>query len=114
MNANEDILDAKGERVFFSPESMRHNHRTIDNVRTLLTLVGGCCAGILGCTGFHGAILYLVMYAVMQVCLVALMGFDTAKYTAKTLPAFLVSGVADYGLSYVLFWTLFYALVYIY
>jgi hypothetical protein len=109
-----DIVDAKGERLYFSQEAMRHNHKTIDNVRTLLTLVGGCCAGILGCTGFNGAILYVVMYVTIQLCILAAMGFDTHKYTAKPMHSFLIEGVADYGLSYILFWTLFYALVYIY
>ena len=93
---------------------MIHNNKTIDHVRTLLTLIGGCCAGVLGCTGLNGAILYLIMYAVIQLSFLAMMGFDSAKYTTLSTPKFLVSGIESYGLSYVLFWTLVYALVYIY
>ena len=114
MNPNEDVHDAKGERIYFSREAMAHNHKSIDNVRTLLMLLGGVCAGILGCTGFQGGIMYAALYAAIQLCYVVLMGFDTAKYTAKPLHNFVVAGVADHLLSYILFWTLFYALVYIY
>ncbi len=111
---NDDMLDSKGERVFFSRESMGHNMRAIDNFRTLLTLVGGCCAGILGCTGFNGAILYFAIYLVLQLCLLFLMGFDSEKYTAVSPARFIISGIEGYILSYILFWTLAYALVYIY
>ena len=114
MNANEDLLDSKGERVFFSREAMMHNRKTIDLARTFLTLVGGCCAGILGCTGFNGAVLYIALYLMMQVSFLVMMGFDSAKYTTLSPAWFIISGVGEYALSYILFWTLVYALVYIY
>lgn len=114
MNPNEDLLDDKGERVFFSQESMMHNNKSIDDIRTLVTLVGGCCAGILGCTGLNGVLLYLAMYMFVQIFILAMMGFDSDKYTALSPARFLFAGIESYGLSYVLFWTLLYALVYIY
>jgi hypothetical protein len=110
----EDILDSKGERVFFSREAMMHNNKTIDLIRTFLTIVGGCCAGILGCTGYNGAVLYVCLYLFMQLFFLVLMGFDSAKYTTVTPVKFLFMGIEGYGLSYILFWTLTYALIYIY
>lgn len=112
---NDDDFDSKGERVYFSREAMMHNNKTIDLVRTYLTLVGGCCAGILGCTGLNGAVLYVGIYITMQLCILAFgMGFDSSKYTNLSTGKFLISGIESYGLSFILFWTLFYALVYIY
>mmetsp|Transcript_2908 Transcript_2908/g.4020 ORF Transcript_2908/g.4020 Transcript_2908/m.4020 type:complete len:115 (+) Transcript_2908:97-441(+) len=114
MMNGEDILDSKGERVFFSREAMMHNNKSIDLVRTFLTLIGGCCAGILGYTGFNGAVLYVCLYFMMQLSFLVLMGFDSTKYTTVPPAKFLFLGIESYGLSYILFWTLTYALIYIY
>ena len=87
---------------------------SLDMVHTFVMLAGGCCAGILGCTGFNGAILYVLLYMSMQLCLLVTMGFDSQKYMLVSPVQFLVGGIGEHALSFILFWTLVYALVYIY
>ena len=103
-----------GERIFFSMEAKMHNDRAIDQIRTLLTIIGGCAAGVLGCTGTQGLVMFVVTYLAVSITLVVCMGFDTKQYTALKLHMFLFDGASKYGLSFVLFWTLIYALIYIY
>jgi hypothetical protein len=114
INAEGDMHDAKGERIFFSRDAMMHNTKQIDLVRTFLTIILGFSAGILSCTGLNGVILYIAVYLIIQICILAIMSFDSARYTTIDPIRFLVSGISEYALSYVLFWTLSYALVYIY
>jgi hypothetical protein len=83
-------------------------------VRTLLTLVAGGCAGILGLTGLEGAVMYLVVYFVASAILLVFMKFDSKLYTNLSPFAFITQGMDKYGLSFVLFWTLLYGLVHIY
>ena len=113
---DQELLDNKGERLFFSREAMMHNHKNVDRVRTFLTLVTGFVAGILGCTGSQGVLLYVASMALTSLAVLAVqMQFDSMKYLNQSPVRFMFSGMDSNGaLSYVLFWTLAYALVYIY
>ena len=112
----DEVLDSKGERLFFSRDAMMHNHKSVDRVRTFLTLVMGFVAGILGCTGAQGMLLYAVSSVATSVTILAVnMKFDSKKYINMPPLRFMLTGVDSNGaLSYILFWTLAYALVHIY
>uniref|UniRef100_A0A7S2WKV8 ER membrane protein complex subunit 6 n=1 Tax=Rhizochromulina marina TaxID=1034831 RepID=A0A7S2WKV8_9STRA len=107
-------MDGTGERVFFSMEAKMHNDNAIDNIRTYLMMVAGVCAGVLGMNGPQGAVLYIAVYLAISTCLLCAMGFDSTRFTNLSPLHFTLSAIEKYGLSYILLWTLCYALVYIY
>ena len=114
---DDDMLDKNGEKLFFSRPAMMHNHKHVDRIRTFLTLIMGFVAGILGCTGGQGMLLYIASSIVTSLFILVInMSFDSDKYIVNTGPLrFLVGGLdANGALSYILFWTLAYALVYLY
>ena len=88
--------------------------KALSLINTFVMLIGGCCAGILGCTGLHGALLYVLLYVSLQVVVLATMGFDSMKYTMQPPFKFITGSAGENALSFILFWTLVYALVYIY
>eukprot|EP00619_Florenciella_sp_RCC1007_P012432 CAMPEP_0205914448 /NCGR_PEP_ID=MMETSP1325-20131115/7235_1 /ASSEMBLY_ACC=CAM_ASM_000708 /TAXON_ID=236786 /ORGANISM="Florenciella sp., Strain RCC1007" /LENGTH=82 /DNA_ID=CAMNT_0053281495 /DNA_START=27 /DNA_END=275 /DNA_ORIENTATION=+ len=82
-----------------------------------MTIIGGCCAGVLGLTGLAGALLYIFIYTLISLLLLATMGFNAKGYMNVSAFKFCIDGGfggGKYGLSFVLFWTLSYALIYIY
>ena len=94
-----------------------HNDKAVDLIRTYMTIIGGCCAGVLGLTGLAGAALYIAIYLALSVLLLATMGFNSKGYMNVSPLKFCIDGGmggGKYGLSFVLFWTLSYALIYIY
>ncbi|CAM9752433.1 unnamed protein product [Pylaiella littoralis] len=109
--------EEEDERQFYSAENIAHNKKVLEYCRTSLCAVGGIVSGILGLTGLIGLFSYLVLYVVVSLSLVAKMGTtDVSLYTSgkAKLAMFAFSGVGNYALTYILFWTLAYTLVYIY
>jgi hypothetical protein len=82
-----------------------------------MTIIGGIAAGILGLTGFKGILFYVLLYITTSFLIIVRMNdnFSVAKFVPKTTAAsFLYSGLVGETLAFVLYWTLFYALVHIY
>ena len=102
--------------VAMSTESMGHNMRQIMTFRSMVFIVGGVVCGILGLTGLLGLIFYLLVGILGAVALWLKMGFDSRRYTGIGGPGFLLSDLLNFNhiLSFILFWTLAYALVFIY
>eukprot|EP00968_Pinguiococcus_pyrenoidosus_P019158 scaffold2036_cov256-Pinguiococcus_pyrenoidosus.AAC.13 len=102
------------EKVFLSMEAMQSNGRGIGSVRTLMSIVAGVLTGILGCTSFEGAVAFVATHLATTLGILLVMGFDSAKFTNLSLSRFLLDGVTTNAGSFLLFWTLFYALIYLY
>ncbi|CAM9638384.1 unnamed protein product [Phaeothamnion confervicola] len=93
------------------------NMKLIYNARTSMCVVGGMAAGILGCKGLEGLLAYLVIYLMSSILLAVKMGFDPSKFINLRKGrafTFFFSDVQGHALTFILFWTLAYALVYIY
>lgn len=106
--------DHRDESEFISEESMMHNMSAIDSCRSYLTIFAGVATGILGATGLRGLYCFLGSYLFISLAMLLKMRLDPEAYTKDKLPFFVVGNIGRYGLSFVLFWTLSYALVYIY
>ena len=104
--------ESKNEKV--SMEMLVKNNQQIDKFQTVIYIVGGIISGILGLTGLRGLILYLALAAIISVALLIKMKFKVSKYTDATLFGLTSNGLSNYSMSFVLFWTLTYALVHIY
>jgi ER membrane protein complex subunit 6 len=97
-----------------SMEALQRNMGQIDIARTFLCIMGGVVAGILRCTGASGLICFIAIYVAITGVLALKIQFDFKQFTNMTLTYFLFSDLQKNALSFILFWTLTYALVYIY
>ncbi|GBG34722.1 ER membrane protein complex subunit 6 [Hondaea fermentalgiana] len=104
------------EPELFDKASVTSNMKAIGYIRTISTIVGGFSAGIFGFTGFKGFALFVIQYLLTSMAIVAFnFGGRTKIYVPQTSNlAFLVSGMGNEALAFVLYWTLMYALVHIY
>ena len=65
-------------------------------------------------TGLRGLLFFVGTYVLGSVALLTRMRCNPADYTSESLTKFVITGAPGYALSFVLFWTLAYALVHIY
>lgn len=97
-----------------SLESLHSNMNQIDISRTFLCIIGGIVAGILKCTNLNGLLCFIIIYTIITILLGLKIKNDFKQYLNCTMFNFLTSDLQKNMLSFILFWTLTYALVYIY
>lgn len=107
----ENINDSKS---LVSGELLMYNMKQLDLVNIVMYLTGGSIAGILGLTGVHGLILFVLITFLIQVGVLIRMGFNTKKYTISSIIGLSISAGSAQALTFILFWTLAFALVHIY
>ncbi|EPY49841.1 ER membrane protein complex subunit 6 [Schizosaccharomyces cryophilus OY26] len=95
-------------------ENAAHNQRVVSFIRNMTLSVFGCSAGILGLTSYSGVLFYLFSYLFVSFLIYVIkMGSKIGEYyqpASKFWYAKVFEGIP----SFVLFWTLFYSLVYVY
>ncbi|KAL8277016.1 hypothetical protein RQP46_010550 [Phenoliferia psychrophenolica] len=90
------------------------NSQQIHYVKSTTASIAGATAGLLGLTNLSGFAFYLVASLVVGASFAAgNCKASPTKYFAKATDVFL-GGLLDNAFAFVLFWTLFYALVHIY
>ena len=110
----DEMDDETEDKKMLNREAMMHNMSAIDGCRSYLTIFAGVGAGILGLTSVRGALGFMASYVAISLALLVAMKGDSMVYTNEAIPNHVIGGVGKYGLSFVLFWTLSYALVHIY
>mmetsp|Transcript_9608 Transcript_9608/g.13303 ORF Transcript_9608/g.13303 Transcript_9608/m.13303 type:complete len:115 (-) Transcript_9608:2052-2396(-) len=114
MDSDDDEREDGEQHEYISDEAIMFNRSTIDSFRSYITIFAGVATGILGATGLRGLWLFLASYGFSSLCLALKMRLDTEAFANEKIYMFLFGNMGSYGLSFVLFWTLSYALVYIY
>lgn len=97
-----------------SMDLLRRNMSQIEVAKSLTCIMGGIVAGVLGCTGLQGLFVYIIVSLAVAGALALKMGGHVKAYTNTSFVGFLTGDLQKSSLSFVLFWTLSYALVYIY
>ena len=105
---------ARSAKNLFDRDAMAHNLNAVDGCRSYLTLFGAVGAGVVGATGLRGLLFFVGTYVLGSVALLTRMRCNPTDYTSESLTKFVIMGAPGYALSFVLFWTLAYALVHIY
>ena len=105
---------ARSAKNLFDRDAMAHNLNAVDGCRSYLTLFGAVGAGVVGATGLRGLLFFVGTYVLGSVALLTRMRCNPTDYTSESLTKFVITGAPGYALSFVLFWTLAYALVHIY
>ena len=114
MNPTEDQTKTKGA-MLFNMGNIQSNARTIQWIRSFMSLTGGTMMGILGFTGLQGFIGFLILHVVVSTAIVAKASFSLTDYVpGSKLPNFLIEGLTGELMSFLMFWTMFYGLVHVY
>ena len=95
-------------------EAIQLNMRKIDTFQTVLFIVGGTACGILGLTSGSGLFFFLLFSTVIAAAIATSTRFQVPTYTNSSFISLWIQGISNHALSFILFWTLAYALVYIY
>lgn len=114
MNANQNQNNGESADKVIAQDSMMNNMRQIDTLRALMMIASGCASGIVQCVNHEGFIWFAVTYILSAVAIGMTIQFDFKTYVNMTFLQFLVHDASRHVMSFVLFWTLAYALVYIY
>jgi hypothetical protein len=106
------MADQDGKRI--SMEKVIFNSKQIDIASAVCFITGGIISGILGLTGLNGLFLLLAVMVILNGSLLLKMGLNLSAYSNQGVVSLAVNGVKSHAMSFVLFWTLSYALVHIY
>mmetsp|Transcript_10727 Transcript_10727/g.20050 ORF Transcript_10727/g.20050 Transcript_10727/m.20050 type:complete len:145 (-) Transcript_10727:50-484(-) len=124
-----DANNVHAEEVF-DVNAQQHNLQQMESIRSFMGIVSGCCAGILGLTNLYGIVFFVWMHLVVSASLRVQMyrgsgssgggagsggGGDLEKYfKGLGTVGFWLDGLQNCFMSFMLFWTLFYGLVYLF
>eukprot|EP01035_Chromulina_nebulosa_P016972 gene16972-22468_t len=95
-------------------ESLQSNLRQIDIYETILYIAGGSISGIFGLTNLSGLLFLLLISLLISLGVLLKSGFNVKEYTNNSIVNVWIQALTSHILTFVLFWTLCYALVYIY
>ena len=94
-------------------ETMNKNIEKIMSLRFFSTIFAGMVAGILGFTGFSGLGFYLLNFFIVTILLFLHIQKQKGNFSTSVL-YLLFQGLFNHGMTYTIFWVMFYNLVYIY
>lgn len=95
--------------------SLRYNLERVDTIRSVMGIASGCVAGICGLTGLQGLGCFVILHVLVLFLICGLkMEFKLYSYTRQRWWTYLTANLQQSALSFTLFWTLFYGLVYLY
>jgi len=107
--------DLPDEKDVIDITSLKYNLERVDNVRSVMGIASGCLAGICGLTGLEGFWCFMALHLLVLILVCALkMNFQLWAYTRQSWWAYTTANLQQSALSFTLFWTLFYGLVYLY
>ena len=99
----------------FDIHAQMQNMKKMETIRSFMGIVSGCCSGILGLTNLMGIFFFVAMHFVVSACLLVRLGGKLERYRKGTgLVGFFMEGLQTCFMSFMLFWTLFYGLVYLF
>jgi len=105
----------ENEMRYLSIETLQLNFKQIDLVRTISCLAGGIITGLCNLTGFYGVLSFFIFYLTINCSiLIVTMKVDTKLYTNLPFWSFVFHDFSKHAMSFLLFWTLSYALAYLY
>lgn len=95
-------------------EAVQFNGKKIGDYETILFIAGGAIAGILGLTNLRGLVGFMITSIISTIGIAWKARFNTHEYMNTSFINVWINSMSSHAFSFVLFWTLTYALVYIY
>ena len=109
-------LDADVDRIA-NAEASNANAASFGYVRSWSAIAGGVACGVLGLTGAAGLAFYVALHVFTSLVLLRKIKFDLPEYVSgkdTSVLSFVFAGVGDQALSFILFWTLAFAVFHVY
>lgn len=109
-------MDDQGYTIL-NQENMRRNFAAVDRCRTGVSVIGGIAAGTLGLESLNGFAFFVVTIGVLfgLLCLKAGLNEKVWKnYFLNRLQPFALNSFFSAAFIYVVFWTFFYGLTWVY
>ena len=94
-------------------EAMKKNIDKVMSLRFFSTIFAGMTSGILGFTGFFGLGFYLINFLFVTILLFLHIKNHKGNFSTSLI-SLLLEGLFNHGMTYTIFWVMFYNLVYIY
>ena len=94
-------------------EAMKKNIDKVMSLRFFSTIFAGMTSGILGFTGFFGLGFYLINFLFVTILLFLHIKNQKGNFSTSLI-SLLLEGLFNHGMTYTIFWVMFYNLVYIY
>ena len=94
-------------------ETMNKNIEKVMSLRFFSTIFAGMVSGILGLTGFLGLGFYLLNFFIVTLLLFLHIKKQKGNFSTSLL-SLLFQGLFSHGMTYTIFWVMFYNLIYIY
>jgi len=109
---------ATGNQIF-NVQVAQKNSQEINRSRTTMAILSGMATGIFGFTAYQGLWSFLVFHVItgLGLAFLRMEGGNVKKYTQyKSLWGFLLSfgEIQECGMSFMLFWTMFYGCTYLF
>ena len=105
----ESIINEKN----LDEETMNKNIEKVMSLRFFSTIFAGMVSGILGLTGFLGLGFYLLNFFIVTGLLFLHIKKQKGNFSTSLL-SLLFQGLFSHGMTYTIFWVMFYNLIYIY
>ena len=109
----EKIKQAAISEKNLDEEAIKKNIDKVMSLRFFSTIFAGMVAGILGFTGFFGLGFYLINFFIVTIFLFLHIKNQKGNFSTSLL-SLLFEGLFNLGMTYTIFWVMFYNLVYIY
>ena len=109
----EKIKSATIKEKNLDEEVIKKNIDKVMSLRFFSTIFAGMASGILGFTGFFGLGFYLINFLIVTVLLFIHIKNQKGNFSTS-LTSLLFEGIFNHGMTYMIFWVMFYNLVYIY
>ena len=109
----EKIKSAAIKEKNLDEDAIKKNIEKVMSLRFFSTIFAGMVSGILGFTGFIGLGFYLVNFLLVTILLFLHIKSQKGNFSDSLL-SLLFEGLFQHGMTYTIFWVMFYNLVYIY
>ena len=115
MDATRTSNEAELDKLV-NPETASLNAQSIMFVRNVMGIASGVACGVLGLTSLYGLAFYLGAHVATALLLLEKMNFRVSEFVpGETSPlSFVFSGMGEQAMSFIMFWTLSFAVVHIY
>jgi len=112
-SVDSNVVFCRKEEHHISSSALQHNLRLIGLSRHYAAIVGGVAAGILGLSGLFGVATFFVCTFISSFLILREINFDGKRYF-MTIKDVIFGQLFSAVLSFILFWTLAYDLVYVF
>lgn len=108
-------ISKEPNQITLNPVVVMNNMKEVSNIRAYMIIILGCIVGILGISGYIGFVYYIITNILLSIIIIQFKFHSKlSNYLPISIGSFIINGLSDAFLSYILFWTLLYGLVHLY